>query len=665
MTPPRLLEASPKQKALNVKDKSFKLKFDEFVKLVRQSEKVIISPPQKTPARFTLDGKSIRIRLEDSLKPNTTYNIYFDDAVVDNNEDNPLENFCYTFSTGNQIDSMQILGEVLDARNLEPVSALRVAAYLADSLKDSTIYKVDFPAAGKTNKMGHFSIRGLRDSVYAVYAVQDNDNNLRLTAGGEGLAFTSERFKTSLLDSMKSDTIRIDSIVRRDTLHRDSIITKTHTYYYPDNVILRYFVPKQEKYGIQRYDRLDSAKLQVEFLELLDTIPQLKLINPKDKKAELYPTVNDKILTCFLNDSSLMQQDSLQFCIYHGKSDSLGIKQNVLDTLTFYKPRKSRKSKKDNQASKPLVSIKSLQGVRATTPQDSVYIELSEPLSQFDKEALQLSYTEGKDSLVKPQDFDIVQDSLNTLRYHINFDKAYDRQYKLAIDSAKLQSIYAKASDSVGFSLKIAKEEEFAHLQVKIIGLDSLVQIELLDAQGKLLIQKSAVAKLDSLVSQSKDTKDEDPMLKGLLKKQAKDSKKKKKPVVDSLQLKKEQELRNSKYKCFVRFKDLKPASYYLRLYVDSNGDGKWTTGAYPKQQPEMVYYCPKEFQLKKGMTQQEEWIVFALPLNKQKPEKLRKAKAEKKQKRVDKNIEYYKRMSDKKSNKKKEGSTQMAMPSL
>ncbi len=658
MTPPRLLEAYPKQKALKVNTKTMKLKFDEYVKLVKQSEKVIVSPPQKTPARFTIDGKGIRIHLEDSLKKNTTYSIYFDDAIVDNNEDNPIENFAYTFSTGEHIDSMQLLGEVLDARTLEPVSSLLVGAYLIDSLNDSTLYKVPFPSAGKTNKMGQFSIRGLRDSTYAVFAVQDNDNNLHLTAGGEGLAFINEHYKTSLLDSMRTDTIRIDSIVRRDTIHRDSLVTYPYTYYRPDDIILRYFVPKVEKFGIQRYDRIDSATFQIEFHSKLDTIPHLSLISPSNKeKDKLYSSVEGSVLTCFLSDTLLMEQDSLLFTLYHGKTDSLGRKENVLDTLTFYKARKQRKSsKKDKDEAKvSLLSLKSSQGIYANTPQDSLYIISKEPLLALAKESLKLTYKKGEDTTMLAQDFDLLQDSLNTLKYNLAFAKAYDTEYQLSIDSANIKSIYGKACDSLGFSLKISKEEEFANLEVKLIGLDSLVIVELLDSQGKVLLQKktSQTVKQTKADSLSKGEAEADPMLKKLLKKQKRRGAKEK-VMVDSLQLQKEAELRASKRKCFVHFKDLKPATYYLRLFVDSNNDGAWTTGAYPERQAEEVYYCPKEFQLKKGITQQEEWLIFALPLNKQKPEKLRKAKPEKKRERIDKNIEYYKRLGEKQKKKQK-----------
>ena len=49
----------------------------------------------------------------DSLKPNTTYTIDFSDAIVDNNEGNPLGNYAFSFSTGEDIDTLEVSGHVL------------------------------------------------------------------------------------------------------------------------------------------------------------------------------------------------------------------------------------------------------------------------------------------------------------------------------------------------------------------------------------------------------------------------------------------------------------------------------------------------------------------------------------------------------------------------
>ena len=76
-------------------------------------------------------------------------------------------------------------------------------------------------------------MRGLPNSTYKVFATKDNDANYQYSDRSEGLAFSRESFQTTLRDSMRTDTIRIDSIVRRDTLHRDSLVTYPFTYYFP------------------------------------------------------------------------------------------------------------------------------------------------------------------------------------------------------------------------------------------------------------------------------------------------------------------------------------------------------------------------------------------------------------------------------------------------
>ena len=153
-------------KATGVNAHHLTLTFDENVKLSSQTDKIIVSPPQREAARITANGHQVSIILSDSLRPNTTYSFYFDDVIVDNNEDNPLENFSYLISTGQRIDSMQLAGRVIDALTFEPMDGLIVGAYPADKLSDSTLRQKAFPFVSKTNKMGFFTMRGLPNSSY-------------------------------------------------------------------------------------------------------------------------------------------------------------------------------------------------------------------------------------------------------------------------------------------------------------------------------------------------------------------------------------------------------------------------------------------------------------------------------------------------------------------
>ena len=120
-TPPRFIGSTPAAGALNNTKTKVSLSFDEFIKLEKANEKVVISPPQVQQPEIKASGKKISVNLLDSLKPNTTYTIDFSDAIVDNNEGNPLGNFAFTFSTGSAIDTMEVSGTLLEASNLEPV----------------------------------------------------------------------------------------------------------------------------------------------------------------------------------------------------------------------------------------------------------------------------------------------------------------------------------------------------------------------------------------------------------------------------------------------------------------------------------------------------------------------------------------------------------------
>ena len=75
----------------------------------------------------------------------------------------------------------------------------------------------------------------------------------------------------------------------------------------------------------------------------------------------------------------------------------------------------------------------------------------------------------------------------------------------------------------------------------------------------------------------------------------------------------------------------LKPGEYYMRLFVDRNGNGIWDTGNYDKdEQAEDVYYYPGKIECKEKWDITENWNPTAIPLYKQKPSEITKQKADK-----------------------------------
>ncbi|MDE6811606.1 MAG: Ig-like domain-containing protein, partial [Muribaculaceae bacterium] len=121
--PPRFVKADPAPGAVNVSSDRhrFRIEFDELIDVKDPTSKVIISPPGAVIPRVSAQGRHVEISFQDSLMPNTTYTIDFADAIQDINENNPVNNFAYTFSTGPVLDSLRIAGRVLSARAMEPL----------------------------------------------------------------------------------------------------------------------------------------------------------------------------------------------------------------------------------------------------------------------------------------------------------------------------------------------------------------------------------------------------------------------------------------------------------------------------------------------------------------------------------------------------------------
>ena len=106
--PPRVVATSPAEGATDVNSRRILISFDEFIVLQNATENVVVSPPQLEAPVIKVQGKRISVQLQDSLIPNTTYTIDFSDAISDNNEGNPMGNYTYTFSTGQEIDTLEI-----------------------------------------------------------------------------------------------------------------------------------------------------------------------------------------------------------------------------------------------------------------------------------------------------------------------------------------------------------------------------------------------------------------------------------------------------------------------------------------------------------------------------------------------------------------------------
>ena len=602
-TPPRVVGASPTEKATGVKTRKLHIRFNEFIKIENATENVVVSPPQLESPDIKAGGKSIDIELKDSLKANTTYTVDFSDAITDNNEGNPLGNYTYSFSTGEHIDTMEVSGWVLAAENLEPVKGILVGLYA--NLADSAFRTQPMLRVAKTDGRGHFVIRGIAPGKYRVYALQDVDGDYHLTQKGEQMAFNREVIVPSSKPDVRQDTLW------RDSLRIDSISRVSYTHFLPDNITLRAFTHIQTDRFFTKAERTLPECFSLVFTAGSNELPQLRGLNFNNAERAfiVMPTAKKDTITYWIKDSALINQDTLRMQMQYWSTDTTGqlrMKQDTIEVLakTPYAKRLKEKQKKAEEWKKaqdkaqkkgePFETIMRPEALKvevkvnnSIAPDENMRIELPTPLQSLDSTKVHLyskrdtlwyearyriRVREGGDSLAP-----VGTNLLHKRWLELQAEWKPGVEYSLELDSLALTDIYGTTSGKIKQGFKVREDKEFATLAVSLTALtDSNVVVQLLNGQDAVVKQTRALAGT-------------------------------------------------------ANFYYLQPATYYLRLFVDRNGNGRWDTGDfYRGEEPETVYYFPEEIECKANWDATRTWNPTAKPLNEQKPGKITKQKPDK-----------------------------------
>lgn len=594
--PPRIIGSTPSDQATNVSDQKITILFDEFIKLADPTQNVIVSPPQLEMPEIKASGKKIVVELKDSLIPNTTYTVDFSDAISDNNEDNPMGNYTYTFSTGERIDTFEVGGYVLDASNLEPVQGISVGLY--NEMDDSVFRTKPLMRISRTDGNGHYVIKGVAPGDYRVFALKDADADYRFSQKSEMIAFDRNKYTPSAKPDIRQDTIW------RDSLHIDNIIQVPYTHFYPDDIVLLAFQEKMtDRYLLKQPERVSADRITLYFSYGNEQLPVIKGLNFKSDSAFVLEASEKKdTLTYWLRDTALINQDTLTIALEYLKSDSAGLLVSQTDTVdvlakTPYAKRmkekqkeieewtkEQEKKKKNEEAYDSIYPVKPLDLKvlipNVMTPRSRVLFDSPTPLQQVDTAAIHL-YSKI-DSLWYRAPFDFHRRDSMLRQYELIADWRPETEYSLELDSLAFVDIYGMASAPVTQGIKVRSLDEFSTLEVKVEGVsDTTLVVQLLDKSGKVTQQVRAGADHDAV------------------------------------------------------FYYIMPGSYYLSALNDRNGNGVWDTGLYDEGLPaEDVYFYPDEVECKEKWDVTKTWNVKSTPLYKQKPGSLIKQKQTKQQKR-------------------------------
>ena len=599
--PPVVVGSSPADQSTNISAKKITIYFNEYIKLEDATNKVIVSPPQLEVPEIKATGRRIVVELQDTLKENTTYTIDFSDAISDNNEGNPLGNYTYSFSTGSQIDTMEVAGYVLDASNLEPVKGILVGLY--NDLADSAFKTKPMLRVARTDGRGHFVIKGVAPGSYRTYALKDADGDFRFGQKSEMIGFNHDIYVPSSKPDVRTDTIW------RDSLHIETFKQTPYTHFLPDDVTLLAFTQLQTDRYLLKTERKDPEKFTMFFTYGHPELPVIKGLNFNADSAFVIETREEQdTINYWLRDTALVNQDTLRMEVTYMMTDTLGNLVSHTDTLEtlakipyakrqkdlakeIEKWQKEQERKKKREESydsiyparplKPNIKVS-----QQMDPDKKIEIEMPTPLQRVDTAAVHLYSMIDSAWYEAPFTFRPIPHKLRF--YEIQVEWRPGIEYSLEIDSAAFVDIYGLVSEAYKQGLKVKSLDEYSTLAIKLSGIaDSLpLRVRLLNKSDAIV--KEVLAKGGE-----------------------------------------------------VKFDYVNPDTYYLSAFVDANGNGIWDTGDYDADlQAEAVYYNPRAIEIKERWDVTQQWNLTAVPRFKQKPQAITKQKADGEKKLKNRNLD-------------------------
>ena len=578
-TPPIFMRSNPTPNAVNVKDRKIEIFFDEIVTLKDPSTKIIVSPAQTEMPRMSALGRKVTVELVDSLLPNTTYTIDFSNSIQDNNEGNAIDNFAFAFSTGSVIDSMRVSGYVLDSRTLEPMQSVVVG--LQSNLADSAFHKEKLQRVALTNDRGQFTIRNVSPGSYHIFALKDLDRDYKFGNPTEDIAFLDSIIVPSIGSREAADT------VYNDLNEIDTIMRATRPAYFPNDILLSMFNEDRKSQYLANNLRVDSTRISLTFAAASDTLPSLSIVGRNDVPDQWYTlerSQTNDTLTYWIRPPHLVSADTLIVATTYLRTDTASNLSWGTDTLKFTFQRQKAKKKKKNEETDSLEQIRFMELHPLANGTQEVYapllLQTGTPIERYSREAFHLQRKLQNDTIFYPAEIKSIalrDSTLSRRDLMLKVDWEPGAAYTLAVDSLAITDIYGLQTKPLKVDFNVRKMEEYGNIVFNIPAVRDSAIVELLDGTEKIVLRAPVKSHRAELLN-------------------------------------------------------LLPGKYYARLFIDRNGNGKYDTGNYDMHlQPEETVYYPGAINLKKNWDVEQTWDIYATPIDKQKPEAIKKNKPERK----------------------------------
>ena len=464
--PPTAVKSVPENGTVNFTGRRIEITFNEYIQLDNISANLLMSPPQQRPPDVKARGKRVMIQFADSLRDSTTYTIDFGDAICDYTEKNPIHGFCFGFSTGPTIDTLETTGVVLDAENLKPRKGIIVGIH--DDLSDTAFTSMPFLRIARTDSAGFYRIGNMHAGTYRLYAVEEMSRDYRLTPG-EALAF-AER----IITVTAPDTTSHDSVAHGDTLYL--------------------FKPQQQRLYLQRTTRDEQHRIRIAFSASPDSLPVIRPLTDS-LRYQIYFSKQHDTATIWLLDSASIRPDSLSFEVRYRRTDSIYHLEWATDTVLarWRAPRLTAKAQEaqERQRRNRRLGLKS-NAAKNFELYDTLRLDIAAPVAVIREEAIHLYERKDKDTTIYPVPFTIAPH--DSLPLQLLFIAALEagKKYELCLDSAALEDVYGVTHVKGSYPLTVKTPEDYSTIRVKIEPFDPRMRIQILNGKDKVLREQSA-----------------------------------------------------------------------------------------------------------------------------------------------------------------------------
>ena len=483
--PPVITAVYPYPGSVNVPVHGTKLilEFNEYV-TVKDQKSLFLSPPLEKTPKFKLKGKSVVITFESDLDSNKTYTLDVTNAIADNNEGNWYPGYTLVFSTGNQIDSMVVTGQVLDCNTLKPLKGAKVMLYKDHA--DSAIFLKRPDAAVKTDDWGFFCLRNIQDTLYRVYAIVDENNNNKYDPETEKVAFFDSLFRPVVVvnDSLK-ELYKYDM---KDTVH--CLARKTE-------LDLNIFKEVPSKQMIVNKERVGERTAYITFMAPYAQIDSIWIKGVPREKLLTQFNIQQDSLEIWVNDPK-KQPDTLMLNVKYMKTDTTGLLSSFTEEIKLVKPKKKAPGKSSTKDIKKedTTAVFTLTANPETVEQTGFEIEFKYPLVKEAFKDLTFRYLNPRQQEYKAK-YTVTQDTLNLRKYIVKPEITLQQgfEYYLKVPHRMFQDINGFYNDSTEVKVTLPNDDKLSSMSLNIKGVHNKYIVDLLNEKRDKILRTYIIEK--------------------------------------------------------------------------------------------------------------------------------------------------------------------------